>query len=223
MRLEFSYNTKGKGPKIATWGDKPFLAYLSNLQGGKKVHIDCITIEAGYYYHFNRQWFTDWDIQVYQWINGGLKVVGSSVFLPTHQTTHFYLEGENLLVNRDYARACFDYIKNWDITNYLIETEWDEELNQEFSSDRFVKKIDYPEACYVNYVIGKYPSSGEAFENYGVPLVNEEVIFYNFFHPYYPGLHTPYEFARSILFGPDYKTIEKFIPHSWSIGEKIVY
>ena len=51
---------------------------------------------------------------------------------------------------------------------------------------------------------------------------NEEVINFNFTHPYNPKDLTSYEFAKSIIFGPKFEEMEEFIPYTWTLAEEVV-
>ena len=64
------------------------------------------------------------------------------------------------------------------------------------------------------------PSSFFAYENYGVYLLNEEIVSYNAEHPLPESEMNSYELATSILFGPDYKNSHYFIPQAWTLAEK---
>lgn len=223
MRIEFTYNEKNFGPKVTTRGDRPLIIYLYNLESGRKVEVEYISLPADHFYIFPRQWYTQWRIEVMEWVNGKLHMVGVDEFIPTYQPTHFYLEEGTLEDNIEYTKACLDYTKKWGVNKFLIETPFYEELSKHFNLTNFTSKITDIKDCCVNYVIKKTPSAGFAFESFGVPLVNEEIIYYNHHHPVDPSSVTPYEFAKSILFGPDYKTTPKFIPYEWTLKERVVH
>lgn len=228
MRVEFKYNNKESGPKVITYGDRPVLIYLYNLEGGVKTEVEYIPLPANHFYLFPRQWFTKWRIEVLEWVSGKLQTVAVDEFTPTFSSTHFYLEDGSLEEHLEYSKACLDYVEQYVIFDFKIESIYYKELAQYFGFDinqphPFTDEIANPEDCYVNYVIKKTPSTGSTFENYNVPLVNEEGIFYNHHHPLSPTNLTPYEFAKSIVMGPDYKKINKFIPYSWSLQERNVY
>lgn len=223
MSVEFYYNQKGMGPKIVTRGDKPVLIYLYNIINGKKTQVCYTALDPDHFYIFNRQWFTNWRVEVYEWVNGNLKTIAVDEFSPTYKTTHFYLESNDLEESIDYAKACLDYIDHWGIKSYLIQTNFPEEINQVLNIDRCLQNIHAPEGCYVNYIIKRGPSCSWIEESFGVNgLINEEVVYSDMMYPYTPKDMSSYDLAHSILFGPDYKTIERVIPYDWTLKERIV-
>ena len=223
MRVEFLYNNKGSGPKVITRGDRPLLIYLFNIINGKKTEVCYIPLEADHFYMFNRQWFTNWRIEVYEWVNGNLKTIATDEFSPTYKPTHFYLESDDLEESIDYAKACLDYTNHWGVNNFLIETQFHEEINQILEIENCVESINPAEHCYVNYIIKRGPSCSWIEESFGVNgLVNEEVVYSDMMYPYTPKNMSSYDLAHSILFGPDYKTIERVIPYDWTLKERIV-
>jgi len=223
MNLEFKYNIKGTGPKVETWGEKPFLIYMFNVVNNKKLEANSKSLPPYHFYINQRQWFTNWEIEVYEWVGGNLQLIAQDKFIPSNKITHFYLESNDLDETIEYTKACLEYVKHWEISQYLIETYFPEEINNHFNISHATNKIDFPEACYVNYVIKKQPSLADMEKFWGVGLINEEIIYNNFIHPYSYNNQSSYELAKSILFGPDYETIPKFIPYDWSLKERIVY
>jgi len=221
--IEFYYNTKGMGPKVVGRGNKPLLIYLFNKINGKKTEVCYIPLPADHFYIFNRQWFTDWRVEVYEWVNGNLKTVAIDEFSPTYKPTHFYLESDNLEDSIEYSKACLDYVNHWEINDFLIETQFFQEINQILEIENCTESITSPEGCYVNYIIKKGPSCSWMEECWGVNgLVNEEVVFSDPMYPYTPKNISAYDLAHSILFGPNYKTIERIIPYDWVLKERIV-
>ena len=215
------YKHRDSGPRILTWGEKPLLVYLYNLIDGKKVQIDNNVINPNHFFGFGRQWFTNWLIEVFEWNNGNLVKIHTDVFSPYNKKTNFHLaEFDSLEDHYGYAEACIEYINHWSISDYAIETPFAFELLQKYPKVKFSHKILDPEECYVSYEIKKTPSAFGAYENFGVPLLNEEVVNYNNHHPYPPEDSSPYEFAKSILFGPNYKEIPKYIPQDWTLANK---
>ena len=215
------YKFRNSGPRVTTWGEKPLLIYLYNLIDGKKIQVDNQTLNPNHFFQFGRQWFTNWLVEIFEWNAGNLVKIHTDVFSPYGKKTNFHLaEFDTLEEHIEYAKACIEYINHWDISEYSIESPFAFELKEIYPEIKFSHKILDPEMSYVSYEIKKTPSSYFAYENFGVSLLNEEVVNYNNHHPYSPEGVSSYEFAKSILFGPDYKKIERYIPQDWTLINK---
>lgn len=215
------YNSKDKGVRINSWGEKPLLIYLYNNVNGKKLFVDNFTLPPGHFYEYGRTWFTNWQVEVFEWNEiGNLVNIHTSVFSPYGKKTNFFLaEFDSIEDHIDYTRACVDYINHWSISEYNIITPHANDLSTTYPDLNFVTHIEENES-YVSYDIRRTPSSFFAYENYGVYLLNEEIVSYNAEHPLPESEMNSYELATSILFGPDYKNSHYFIPQAWTLAEK---
>jgi hypothetical protein len=219
--IKVEYNQQNTGPKIITWNDKPLLVYIYNRIKGKRVLVACHTLPPNHYFQFNRQWFTNWEIEVFEWNDGELIKAHVNVFNPYNQVTHFHLaEFDPIEDHIEYAKACLEYASKWKLENFVIESPWAIDLEKEFPGVRFAHKIMDPNNCYVSYEIKKTLSEYGAYENFGVYTLSEEIVNFNNTHPVPSDTITSYELAKSILFGPNYDESYKFIPPTWTLTNK---
>lgn len=221
--VEVEYNHLEAGPRVAVFGDKPILVYWYNEVKGVKKHTFQQIIEPGIWYQYGRQWFCNWVIEAYEWNGGNLLKVHESKVNPYDKPVYFHLD-ENATIeeHEEYLRACMDFVSHWRSSSYNIESPYAHELLAKNPGMKISHKI-MDEDCYISFVIKKTPSDSSTFENYGFYGYNEEMVYFNNHHPQNPNEQTPYEFAKSILFGPDYSEIEEFILPDWTLKEKIVY
>ena len=215
------YNKKEKGIRVSSWGEKPLLIYIYNNVNGRKLHIDNFTLPPGHFYEYGRTWFTNWQVEVFEWNEtGNLINIHTNVFSPYGKKTNFFLsEFDSIESHKGYVKACIDYINYWNISEYNIITPHKDELSTIYPDLSFTYQADEIDS-YVSYDIRRTPSSFFAYENYGVYLLNEEIVCYNAQHPLPELGMDPYDLATSILFGPDYKNSEYFIPQAWTLAEK---
>ena len=215
------YNLRDKGIRVNTWGDKPLLIYIYNNLNGKKTFVGNFTLPPGHFYEYDRTWFTNWQVEVFEWNEvGNLTNIHTDVFTPYGKITNFFLaEFDSIQDHKGYIKACIDYINYWSISEYNIITPHSEELSTTFPNLNFTSYLEDEKNCYVSYDIRRTPSAFNAYENYGVYLLNEEIVSYNSQHPNPERGIDSYTFAKSILFGPDYKNVEYFIPQAWTLAE----
>lgn len=219
------YNIKDKGFRISSWGEKPLLIYAYNNVNGKKLFVDNFTLPPGHFYEYGRTWFTNWQIEIFEWSEiKDLVKIHTDVFSPYGKKTNFHLaEFDSIEDHKGYIKACADYINSWSISEYNIISPYSEELSTILPTMNFTSYLEDERDCYVSYDIRRTPSSFNSYENYGVYLLNEEIVNYNAQHPYPEKGVNSYDFAKSILFGPDYKNAEYFIPQTWTLTEKLLY
>ena len=221
--FNIEYNNRGSGPRLSTWGDKKLYATFSNIIDHKKTFINSEIIEPGHYTLLHRQWFTNWQIEVYEWVDGKMVNCFNNIFTPYGKTVHFYLDDTvDIETHKEYLKACEEFIKKYTPDFHLIESCYANDLLLEFPNLNIVSLITDNELCYVNYEIRQTPSEMNTYEDYGILNNDEEIVSFNFHHPCNPYEQTPYEFAKSIILGPDYKEMEKFIPYSWTLVNKVV-
>jgi len=221
--IKVEYNHLEAGPRVITWGEKPLLIYWSNVINDKKIMAYCAETEPGYWHQQSRQWFSNWVVEVYEWINGNMVKVHQDIFNPYAKKVHFILDEFDSIENHiEYVRACKKFISHWNLSTYAIESPYAHELKELYPDTTIAHKILDPENCYVNYVIKKTPSLNYSWENYKVWTKNVEYVLFNDHHPLNPEDQTPYEFAESILFGPDYSKLNHYIPYAWTLNEKVV-
>jgi hypothetical protein len=221
--FEIEYNVRGSGPRLSTWGEKKLHVTFSNIVDHKKLFVNSEIIEPGHYTLLHRQWFTNWQIEVYEWNNGKMINCFNDIFAPYGKTVHFYLDDTaDINSHREYLKACQEFIEMYNSDFHLIESCYANELLLEFPYLNIISLITDDQPCYVNYEIRQTPSEMGTYENYGILGNDEEIVSYNFHHPCNPKDQSPYEFARSIILGPDYKNMETFIPYSWTLKNKVV-
>lgn len=221
-KIEVTYNNLDAGPRVTTWGDKPLLMYFNNVINGKETMAYANETQPGYWHQQSRQWFCNWVVRVYEWNNGNLLNIHTDVFNPYNKRVHFHLDDTASVDEHfEYTQACMEFARHWNLESFTIESTWAFDLAARIPNVSFAHKI-LDETCYVNYVIKKSPSSNYTNERYGMWSMNEEYVFFNYNHPLDPDYQTPYEFARSVLFGPDYNKLEEFVPYDWTLNERIV-
>ncbi len=221
-KLEVTYNHLGQGPRVTAWGDKPLLVYWSNVVKDKKLMSYAVDLQGGYWYQQGRQWFCNWVVEVFEWNKGNLNKIHTDYFNPYNKRAHFHLDDTaSYQEHVEYTKACLEFIDYWNLESYSIETPYAHELHKEFPGIFFAHKI-LDEVCYVNYVIKKSPSSNFSWENYKMWTMNDEYVFFNHIHPCNFEDQTPYEFAKSVLFGPDYDKLDEYIPYAWTLNERVV-
>ena len=221
-KVEVTYNNLDAGPRVTTWGDKPLLMYFNNVINGKETMAYANETQPGYWHQQSRQWFCNWVVRVYEWNNGNLLNIHTDIFNPYNKRVHFHLDDTASVDEHfEYTQACMEFARHWNLESFTIESPWAFDLAAKIPNVSFAHKI-LDEGCYVNYVIKKSPSSNYTNERYGMWSMNEEYVFFNHNHPLDPDYQTPYEFARSILFGPDYNKLEEFVPYDWTLNERIV-
>ena len=219
--IKVEYNHRNTGPKVLTWNEKPLLVYVYNRIKGKKILVVCYQLPPNHYFQFNRQWFTDWEIEVFEWNSGELVRVHVDIFNPYNKITHFYLAEFDSIDNHvEYIKACLEYVSKWSIQNFVIETTWALELQEKYPNITLVHKIMDEGECYVSYEIKKTLSEFGTYENFGVYILNEEIVNFNNHHPFPPDTMSSYELAKTILFGPNYDETHKFIPPTWTLAKK---
>ena len=213
---------KNSGVRVSSWGEKPLLIYLYNIINGKKTYLDNYNLPPGHYYEYGRTWFTNWQIEVYEWNEvKNLVKIHTSNFSPYGKKTNFFLaEFDSIEDHKGYIDACGDYINHWSISECNIVTPYYEHFSKIYPNLNFTSYLEDEEDCYVSYDIRRTPSSYSSYEDYGVYLLNEEIVNYNNQHPYPEQNVDSYTFAKSILFGPDYKNSHSFIPQAWTLAEK---
>jgi len=216
---------KNSGVRVSSWGEKPLLIYLYNIINGKKTHLDNYNLPPGHYYEYGRTWFTNWQIEVYEWNElKNLVKIHTSTFSPYGKKTNFFLaEFDSIEDHKAYVEACGEYINHWSIAEYNIVTPYHMDLSKIYPNLNFASYLEDDEDCYVSYDIRRTPSAYSSYEDYGVYLLNEEIINYNNQHPLPEQNVDSYTFAKSILFGPDYKNSHYFIPQAWTLAEKSLY
>lgn len=221
--VNIEYNHFEAGPRVAVFGEHPVLVYWYNEINGVKKHVDQQVIEPGHWYQIGRQWFNNWIIEAHEWNGGNLLTIKEEKFNPYNKSVYFRLdENSPIEEHREYLKACMDFVSHWRSSSYNIESPYAHELLEENPGMKISHKI-MDEDCYVAFVIKKTPSDSNVFENFGFYGLNDEMVYFNFHHPENPDQQTPYEFAKSILFGPDYSKLEEFILHDWTLKERIVY
>ena len=220
-KVEVTYNHLGHGPRVTTWGENPVLVYWNNIIDGKEVMTYSSELNGGYWYQQSRQWFNNWVVRVYEWNKGNLKEIHTEHFNPYGKRVHFHLENSSLEEHRGYLKACFEFIEHWNLESYAIETKHAHELLKEFPGTSLSHKI-LDESCYVNYEIKKSPSSSYSWERYKMWSMNDEYVYFNHIHPQNPNTQSSYDFAKSVIFGPDYKSLDEWIPYAWTLNERVV-
>jgi len=220
--VNVEYNHFEAGPRIAVFGDNPVLVFWSTEINGVKKFVDQQVIEPGYWYQVARQWFNNWIIEAYEWNKGNLLKIKEDKFNPYNKDVYFRLdENGTIEEHEEYMKACNDFISYWNSSNYSIETPHAQDLLKKYPEVKLSQKI-MDENCYVSFDIKTTPSAFSTVENFGVYGLNDEMVYFNHHHPENPEGMTSYEFAKTILFGPDYSRIEEFIPCDWTLKERIV-
>jgi hypothetical protein len=217
------YNLRGGGPRLNTWGDKQLHVIFYNIVNGRRRFVNAAIVEPGHFTQMNRQWATNWETEAHEWVDGKLVLCFKDTYTPYGKTVHFYLDDTSSIdEHRQYLKACKDFIIANNSDYHLIESYYANELIMEFPDLNIVSLIDPNENCYVNFEIKKSLSERLTYENYGVVLNNEEVVNFCFDHPFNPEDLTPYEFARSIVLGPNFEEMDDFIPYAWTLAEGVV-
>jgi hypothetical protein len=220
--IQTEYNSRNIGLKVSTWGENPLLIYLYNIIDGKKIQVDNYTLPPGHYFEYGRSWFTNWQVEVFEWNKKGkLTQAHTDVFSPYGKKTNFFLaEFDSIETHLEYINACVDYINHWSIPEYNIVTPHAGQIIVNNPHLNVVSSLDDETDCYVSYEIKRTPSAFNSYENYGVYILNEEIVNYNNQHPNPEVGVNDYDLARNILFGPDYKSSLKFIPPTWTLAKK---
>lgn len=223
MGISVKHNIKNHGPLITNYTGENVLIYYNIIINNRKYLVYGLDIDEGWYRQSSRQWYCPWQIEVFKWNKGKLVKIAEDNFLPYKKRIHFHLsEKSTIEEHKQYILACIDFIDYWDISSYTIETKYTKELTVDFPN-LFLSEFIMDDNCYVNYVIEKSNSEYNSYENFGVPSLKEEFLYFNFNHPNNPQDQSSYEFARSILFGPDYSKLHTFFPYEWTLKEPIVY
>jgi len=223
MSILVEYNKRGLGPIVHNQIEEDLLIFYNHIVNGKKYVAYTLDLQGGWYRQANRQWFCNWNIEAFKWNKGKLIKVAEDNFHPYKKRIHFHLDEEATIEeHKQYILACIEFITLWEIDSYTIETYYADQLKSEFPT-LFLSEFILDDNCYANYVIKRTPSAYSSYENFGVPSLKEEFLYFNFDHPCNPDNQTSYEFAKSILFGPDYKNLLSFFPYEWTLKEPIVY
>lgn len=221
-RIDVEYNHLNAGPRVIVYGEKPVLVYWFNEINGVKKMAFAEVIEPGYWHQQSRQWACNWVIEAYEWNGGNLLKIKEDRFNPYGKRVHFHLdEFGSLEEHKEYIKACIDYVSHWNLDSYTIESPFAHELLAEYPGFSISHKI-IDEQCYKSFLIKKTPSDSHMWENFGIWGMNDEYVYFNQNHPENPEYQTNYEFARSVLFGPDYKKINEWVDHAGTLNERVV-
>jgi len=208
--IHVEYNNLGYGPKISYYGEKSVIIMISTFSEGIKKTIKNEILDPGHFFLLYRQFYQEWIIESYTWNNGELVKFKTDIFNPHNKKVHIYLDNSLSCLpyqHKEYVLACIDFLKKWEITDYVIESQYLNELKSEFPNINIVDKITNND-CYVNFNIKRDVAFNDPFE---------ELVFFNNTHPHNYEDFNDYEFAKQILFGPDYSKINTYIPHGESL------
>lgn len=217
--IKVSYNIKNYGIKINSLGDKKLLVYIYTKIGNKKVVLHRREMLPNQFYMDGRNFFTEWIVEFFEWSDGKTKKVFTECFNPYNKIAYFYLDPNGTVEEHiEYVKAIRDFSNYWSSSGIVIESI---HLSNNDPSFLIIPKIseEQNQNCYVNYMIEKKESSNMSYENYGVSTMLDEQIYFNHIHPYNPETLTPYEFARSIIFKPDYNENLRYLPHNLTLSK----
>lgn len=220
--INIEYNHLNAGPRVVVFGEKPILVYWFNEINGVKKMVNAEIVQPGYWFQISRQWYSNWIIEAYEWNQGNLLKIKEDKFNPYGKRIHFHLdEFGSLEEHQEYIKACIDFVSHWSLESYVVESPHAHELLKQYPGFSISHKI-MDEDCYKSFLIKKTPSDCHMWENFKTWGLNEEFVFFNHNHPENPEDQTSYEFARSILFGPDYKKLNEWVPCAGTLNERVV-
>lgn len=221
--FKVEYNIKGIGPRILTWGDKDLkIDFYNKINHKQLLHTWGFAI-PNTFWQIPRQWFSNWVIEVKEWNQGKLQTIFTDIFNPYNKTVHFYLdENSSLEEHIEYSKACNEFFKKWS-TNTIIESPFSDQLQLIFPNLIFTNKILNENDCYVNYEIKEKLSYKDLYEKYKIYMMNQEILCYGDSNPLPKDQLTPYEFAYSIIFGPNPENVQNYVPYEWIFKEPFIY
>jgi hypothetical protein len=202
--VNVEYNIKGAGPKITINGDQDreyLVNYLATYDGIDYV-VQTFTLGVNLWYAFNRSYFTNWKIEVFEANKDKVFKVHEECFMPYYKLTHIYLDSnKSFETHQNWVKVALEYGEKYEAP-LVIETPYAAQFKNIYPEVDFKKVIKNEGNCYVNYVISDF---GNPPRETLVPYIfNQQEIYSDGYQ--YPKCYSKVdeiEFARGILFGVD--------------------